>query len=109
MNKHLSAMIVAVLALVCVLAVPVHGAFGAEIPKRGGILTFVVAGGAPSFDAHCEWTFAVIQRIAPFYSVLIRVNPDKPSSTTDFVCDLCITVSEWRRVHASQSCRGSAL
>src|SRR5262249_44808244 len=23
------------------------------------------------------------------YSVLIRVNPDNPSSTTDFVCDLC--------------------
>jgi peptide/nickel transport system substrate-binding protein len=80
------------LALVCVLAVSVLGAFGAEISKRGGILTFVVAGGAPSFDAHREWTFAVIQRIAPFYSVLIRVNPDNPSSTTDFVCDLCITV-----------------
>ena len=26
---------------------------------------------------------------APFYSVLIRVNPDNPASTTDFVCDLC--------------------
>src|SRR5205814_10089211 len=25
----------------------------------------------------------------PFYSVLIRVNPENPSSTTDFVCDLC--------------------
>ena len=27
--------------------------------------------------------------VAPFYSVLIRVNPDNPASTTDFVCDLC--------------------
>ena len=27
--------------------------------------------------------------MAPFYSVLIRVNPQNPSSTTDFVCDLC--------------------
>ena len=26
---------------------------------------------------------------APFYSVLIRINPENPSSTTDFVCDLC--------------------
>ena len=26
---------------------------------------------------------------APFYSVLIRINPDNPASTTDFVCDLC--------------------
>ena len=27
--------------------------------------------------------------MAPFYSVLIRVNPENPASTTDFVCDLC--------------------
>jgi len=27
--------------------------------------------------------------VAPFYSVLIRVNPENPSSTTDLVCDLC--------------------
>src|SRR4029077_9219353 len=26
---------------------------------------------------------------APFYSVLIRINPQNPSSTADFVCDLC--------------------
>ncbi|MEE8352215.1 MAG: ABC transporter substrate-binding protein, partial [Rhodospirillales bacterium] len=64
----------------------------AETPKRGGILTFVVAGGAPTFDAHREWTFAMLQRVAPFYSVLIRINPDNASSTTDFVCDLCIAV-----------------
>jgi peptide/nickel transport system substrate-binding protein len=80
------------LAVTCMLTVVAVGALAAETPKRGGILTFVVAGGAPSFDAHREWTFAMLQRIAPFYSVLIRVNPDNPSSTTDFVCDLCITV-----------------
>ena len=28
-------------------------------------------------------------RRRPFYSVLIRVPPDNPASTTDFVCDLC--------------------
>ena len=76
------------------LTVVAVGALAAETPRRGGILTFVVAGGAPSFDAHREWTFAMLQRIAPFYSVLIRVNPDNASSTTDFVCDLCITVPE---------------
>ncbi len=74
------------------LTVGAVGVLAAETPRRGGILTFVVAGGAPSFDAHREWTFAMLQRIAPFYSVLIRVNPDNASSTTDFVCDLCITV-----------------
>ena len=26
---------------------------------------------------------------APYYSVLIRVPPDNPASTTEFVCDLC--------------------
>jgi peptide/nickel transport system substrate-binding protein len=58
--------------------------------KRGGILTYTIPADAPpSFDGHREGTFATLQAMAPFYSVLIRVNPDNPSSTTDFVCDLC--------------------
>jgi len=31
---------------------------------------------------------------APFYSVLIRVNPENPGSATDFVCDLCSEMPE---------------
>src|SRR6516225_4240462 len=62
----------------------------AETPKSGGVLTYVIPADAPpSFDAHRETTFATIQSAAPFYSVLIRVDPNNPSSTTDFVCDLC--------------------
>jgi peptide/nickel transport system substrate-binding protein len=62
----------------------------AEAPKRGGILTYMIAAdGGPSLDGHRETTFAVLHATAPFYSVLIRVNPDNPSSTTDFTCDLC--------------------
>ena len=62
----------------------------AENPKRGGILTFMIPADAPpSFDGHRETTYATVHAAAPFYSVLIRVNPDNPSSTTDFVCDLC--------------------
>src|SRR6516225_7618980 len=58
--------------------------------KRGGILTYMIPADAPpSFDAHREGTFATLQAMAPFYSVLIRINPENPSSTTDFVCDLC--------------------
>ena len=58
--------------------------------KRGGILTYMIPSDAPpSFDGHREGTFATLQAVAPFYSVLIRVNPENPSSTTDFVCDLC--------------------
>ncbi len=61
-----------------------------ETPKRGGTLNYVVPADAPpSFDGHREATYATVHTAAPYYSVLIRVNPDNPSSTTDFVCDLC--------------------
>src|SRR5215475_15363748 len=61
-----------------------------EAPKRGGILTYMIPADAPpSFDGHREGTYATVHMTAPFYSVLIRVNPENPSSTTDFVCDLC--------------------
>jgi peptide/nickel transport system substrate-binding protein len=61
-----------------------------ESPKYGGTLTYLIPADAPpSFDAHRETTFATIQSAAPFYSVLVRVNPNNPSSTTDIVCDLC--------------------
>jgi peptide/nickel transport system substrate-binding protein len=63
--------------------------------KRGGILTFVIPADAPpSFDGHREGTFAMLHATAPFYSVLIRINPDNPSSTTDFVCDLCTAMPQ---------------
>ena len=65
-------------------------AAAAETPKKGGTLTYMIPADAPpSFDGHRETTFATIHSAAPFYSVLIRVNPENPSSTTDFVCDLC--------------------
>jgi peptide/nickel transport system substrate-binding protein len=61
-----------------------------EEPKPGGTLTYLIPADAPpSFDAHREETFATVYSSAPFYSVLIRVDPNNPSSTTDFVCDLC--------------------
>src|ERR1044071_6607137 len=59
-------------------------------PKRGGTLTYMIPADAPpTFDGHRETTYATVHTAAPFYSVLIRVNPDNPASTTDFVCDLC--------------------
>ena len=65
------------------------GATVAGTPKSGGTLNIVVGSKIPSYDAHIESTFGMIHPIRPFYSVLIRVNPDNPSSPTDFVCDLC--------------------
>jgi peptide/nickel transport system substrate-binding protein len=62
----------------------------AQTPKHGGTLTYLIPADAPpSFDAHRETTYATIHAAAPYYSVLIRVPPDNPASTTEFVCDLC--------------------
>jgi peptide/nickel transport system substrate-binding protein len=66
-----------------------------EAGKRGGTLTYTIPADAPpSFDGHREGTFATLHAMAPFYSVLIRVNPENPSSTTDFVCDLCTAMPQ---------------
>src|SRR6185503_2940583 len=66
------------------------GAGAAETPKRGGTLTFVIPADAPpSFDAQREETYATIHSAAPFYSVLIRADPNDPSVTGPLVCDLC--------------------
>jgi peptide/nickel transport system substrate-binding protein len=67
----------------------------AETPKRGGTLTYLIPADAPpTFDGHRETTYATVHTAAPFYSVLIRVNPDNPGSTTDFVCDLCTEIPQ---------------
>ena len=70
-------------------------AAAAETPKRGGTLTYMIPADAPpSFDGHREATFATVHAVAPFYSVLVRVNPENPASTTDFVCDVCTEIPE---------------
>jgi peptide/nickel transport system substrate-binding protein len=70
-------------------------AAAAEMPKRGGTLTYMIPADAPpSFDGHRENTFATIHAVAPFYSVLIRANPENPASTTEFVCDVCTEIPE---------------
>src|SRR5881392_4524979 len=67
----------------------------AETPKRGGVLTFLIPADAPpSFDGHRENSFATVHSVAPFYSNLIRANPENPSSTTDFICDLCTAMPQ---------------
>src|SRR6202047_1940290 len=79
----------AAVALIAGLALA-PAASAEETPKRGGTLTYMIPADAPpSFDAHRESTFATVHGGAPFYSLLIRVNPDTPAATTDFVCDLC--------------------
>src|ERR1700681_732670 len=66
-----------------------------ETPKYGGTLTYMIPADAPpSLDGHRETTYATIHTAAPFYSVLIRINPENPSSATDFVCDLCTAMPQ---------------
>ena len=52
----------------------------------------IPADSPPSFDGHRENTFATIHAVAPFYSVLIRANPENPADTTEFVCDVCTEI-----------------
>ena len=66
-----------------------------EVTKPGGTLNYLIAADAPpSFDAHREATFATVYSAAPFYSVLIRVDPNNPASTAEFVCDLCTAMPQ---------------
>ena len=63
---------------VLLIAVP-FSAPAQEIPKKGGILNYVIPADAPpSFDAHRETTFATIQSAAPFYSVLSPRRSEQP-------------------------------
>ena len=81
---QLAARIIALFALAIVTP-----ATAEEKPKSGGTLTYMIPADAPpSFNGHREATYATVHSAAPFYSVLIRVDPSKPAST-DFVCDLC--------------------
>ena len=71
-------------------AATVASPMSSDSPKHGGTLTYMIPADAPpSLDGHRETTYATVHAAAPFYSVLIRANPDNPSSPTDFVCDLC--------------------
>src|SRR5271170_289664 len=74
------------------LAMP---AIADETPKHGGTLTYMIPADAPpSFDGHRESTYATLHAVAPFYSVLIRINPENPADITRFVCDLCIELPQ---------------
>ena len=55
-----------------------------EKPRHGGELVYSVLAEPPSFDAHQEATFAVPHSTAPFYSLLIRFDPnDYPKIVPD--------------------------
>jgi peptide/nickel transport system substrate-binding protein len=83
------------IGLGAVLATAMPAAAQEEGAKYGGTLTYMIPEDSPpSFDAQREETYATIHSAAPFYSVLVRINPYNPGSTTDIVCDLCTEVPQ---------------
>ncbi len=79
----------ATLAVGAAFSFGLSSAIAAETPKKGGTLKFVVPAEPPSFDGHRETTFALVHPIAPFYSLLVRQNPQNSMDPTDIICDLC--------------------
>ena len=51
-------------------------ALAQEQPRSGGELIMAVPSEPPSYDGHREETFGLIHPIAPFYSLLLRVDPN---------------------------------
>lgn len=75
MRRILAAWVVAV-AWVWLAGWPIATPVSAqEKPRYGGELVYSVLAAPPSFDAHQEATFAVIHTTAPFYSLLVKIDP----------------------------------
>ncbi|MFQ5946969.1 MAG: ABC transporter substrate-binding protein, partial [Anaerolineae bacterium] len=94
---------------IALLLSPLVGTGVAQTPVRGGDFVYIIpASGFPSMDAHRETTYAVIHPLAPYYSVLVRINPDNPGDSTDFVGDVAEswTVSPDGRVYTFKLRRG---
>ena len=93
-HRRWASLIVVLLAML--VALPLSRA-RAESPARGRELVYVVpASDFPSMDGHREETYAVIHPLAPFYSLLIKANPENPSDPTSFVGDVA---ESWTTSH----------
>ena len=64
---------IACLLTATLLAPIVH----AQQPVRGGILPFALAAEPPTYDCHQANTFAVLQRVSPHYSILLKFEDGK--------------------------------
>jgi len=93
-HRRCASLIIVLLALLVTLPV---SRVRAESPVRGGELVYIVAASDfPSMDGHREETYAVIHPLAPFYSLLIKANPENPSDPTSFVGDVA---ESWSASH----------
>ena len=62
---------VAALAAALALALPA----AAQAPQRGGTLVFSITGEPETYDCHASPSIAVLQRVAPHYSTLLKIDP----------------------------------
>ncbi|MBL8838731.1 MAG: ABC transporter substrate-binding protein [Alphaproteobacteria bacterium] len=60
----------AALAAAVALAAPAS----AQAPQRGGTLVFSITGEPETYDCHASPSIAVLQRVAPHYSTLLKVD-----------------------------------
>lgn len=58
--------------VVLVVALASAIAAGAGEPQRGGTLNWGIVAEPPTYDCHAATTFAVMQRVAPHYSTLLK-------------------------------------
>lgn len=72
-------------ALALTTSVGAHAQSDAAAPKRGGNLVFAVHVGEPNtYDCHAAGSVGVMQRVAPHYSQLIKLDPARyPQVTGD--------------------------
>ncbi len=64
---------------VVVIAAGPAGVPAQDKPRAGGTLIDLVGAEPVSLDAHREDSFATVHPMAPFYSLLIKVNQERPS------------------------------
>src|SRR5919108_1518049 len=74
-NRGCQSVLLALALGVAVLMAPGPLALAQEQPRSGGELIMAVPSEPPSYDGHREETFGLIHPIAPFYSLLLRVDP----------------------------------
>ena len=82
--------VILVAALILTAAAAGAAAAG-EQPRHGGELVYAVPSEPPSYDGHREETFGLIHPMAPFYSLLLRVDPlhpMKPDGSSNIVGDV---------------------
>src|SRR5262245_35732278 len=93
------------LALSVVLLAPGSFALAQEQPRSGGELIMAVPSEPPSYDGHREETFGLIHPIAPFYSLLLRVDPNDYTKVVGDVAERW-TVSDDKLSYMFILCKG---